>query len=71
MPAKKKAAETAAPTQLKITLTKSLIGAKPDKKLTAESLALSKIGDSATLLDIPSTRGKIKSLSHLITVETI
>ena len=70
MPAKKKTV-VAAPAQLKITLTKSLIGSKPDKRLTAASLGLGKIGDTITLADIPSTKGKIKSLSHLITVETV
>ena len=32
--------------KVKITLAKSLIGAKPNQKLTAESLGLRKIGDS-------------------------
>ena len=32
--------------KVKVTLTKSLIGSKPNQKSTAESLGLRKIGDS-------------------------
>ena len=55
----------------KITLAKSLIGAKPNQKATAASLGLKKIGDSITLEQNDAVKGKIKVLSHLVTVETV
>ncbi len=55
----------------KLTLTKSLIGTKPNQKATAASLGLKKIGDSITLVDDAATAGKIKVLSHLLTVENV
>ena len=53
----------------KVTLKKSLIGANPKQKATAESLGLRKIGDSNTHEDGAVLDGKIKVLSHLVTVE--
>jgi large subunit ribosomal protein L30 len=53
----------------KITLVKSLIGAKPNQKATAASLGLRKIGDTITLADDACTAGKVKVLIHLINVE--
>ena len=55
--------------QIKITLIKSLIGAKPNHKATAESLGLRKIGDNITVKDDAVLAGKIKVLSHLVKVE--
>ena len=55
----------------KLTLVKSLIGTKPNQKATAASLGLKKIGDSITLVDDATTAGKIKVLSHLLTVENV
>ena len=52
-----------------IKLTRSLIGSKKDQIATAHSLGLRKIGDETTQPDNPQTQGKIKKLSHLITVE--
>lgn len=54
---------------VKITLVKSLIGAKANQKLTAESLGLKKIGDFTIQEDSPILAGKIRVLSHLIEVE--
>lgn len=51
-----------------VTLTKSLIGAKPNQKATAASLGLNKIGDSCTHAQGPVLDGKIKVLSHLVSV---
>ncbi len=53
----------------KVTLSKSLIGANPKQKATAASLGLKKIGDSITHQDGPVLDGKIKVISHLVTVE--
>lgn len=55
----------------KVTLTKSLIAAKPNQKATAKSLGLVKIGDSIIHADDAVLAGKIKIISHLVTVETV
>jgi len=55
----------------KITLVKSLIGAKPAQKATAASLGLKKIGDCITLEENKAVAGKIKVLSHLLKVENV
>ena len=54
---------------IKVTLTKSIIGAKPNQKATAASLGLRKIGDSVVHAEGPVLDGKIKVISHLVTVE--
>ena len=55
----------------KVTLTKSLIGAKPNQKATAKTLGLNKIGDSVLHEDNAVLAGKVKILSHVVTVETV
>lgn len=55
--------------KVKVTLTKSLIGSKPNTKATAKSLGLNKIGDSVEHEDGPVINGKVKVLSHLVKVE--
>lgn len=55
--------------KVKVTLKKSLIAAKPNQKATAASLGLSKIGDSVIHEAGPVIDGKVKVLSHLVTVE--
>ena len=55
----------------KLTLVKSLIGAKPAQKATAASLGLKKLGDSITLVDDACTAGKIKVLAHLLKGENV
>ena len=54
---------------VKVTLVKSLIGAKPAQKSTAKSLGLSKIGDSVIHADGAVIKGKVNVISHLVTVE--
>lgn len=53
---------------IKVKLTKSLIGSKKDQIATAHSLGLRKIGDVSVQPDNAQTKGKIK-ISHLVTVE--
>ena len=53
----------------KVTLTKSLIGAKPNQKATAKSLGLNKIGDFIVHEDNAVLAGKVKVVSHLVKVE--
>ena len=55
----------------KVTLVKSLIGAKPNQKATAKSLGLNRVGDSIVHADDAILAGKIKVLSHLVSVETV
>lgn len=54
---------------VKVTLVKSIIGAKPNQKLTAKSLGLTKIGDSIVHEDNAVLNGKVKVISHLVKVE--
>ncbi|MBQ1407238.1 MAG: 50S ribosomal protein L30 [Eubacterium sp.] len=56
---------------LKITLTKSPIGATPKQKKVVEALGLRKMHQSVELADSPQTRGSIAKVSHLLTVEEI
>ena len=53
----------------KVTLVKSLIGAKPNQKATAASLGLVKIGDYIVHEDNAVLAGKVKVISHLVKVE--
>ncbi|MBO7310110.1 MAG: 50S ribosomal protein L30 [Clostridia bacterium] len=53
----------------KVTLVKSLIGAKPNQKATAKSLGLNKIGDSIVHEDNAVLAGKVKVISHLVKTE--
>ena len=55
--------------KVKVTLAKSLIAAKPNQKATAASLGLVKIGDSIVHEAGPVLDGKVKVISHLVTVE--
>ena len=55
--------------KVKVVLTKSLIGAKPNQKATAASLGLRKIGDSINHKDDAVLAGKIKVIAHLVKVE--
>lgn len=55
--------------KIKVTLTKSLIGAKPNQKVTAASLGLKKIGDSTVHEDGAVLSGKLNVISHLVSVE--
>lgn len=56
---------------VKVVLTKSLIGAKPNQKATADSLGLKKIGDSIVHENSAVLAGKVKVLSHLVKVESV
>lgn len=57
--------------KIKVTLTKSLIAAKPNQKATAESLGLRKIGDSIEHEAGAVIDGKVRILSHLVSVEKL
>jgi large subunit ribosomal protein L30 len=57
--------------ELKITLVKSTIGAKPKHKKTAAALGLTKLNKTVTQKDNAAMRGMIKHISHLVKVEEI
>ena len=56
---------------IKITLTKSTIGASPKQKKVVEALGLKKMYHSVELIDTPATRGAVKKVEHLVTVEEL
>ncbi len=57
--------------ELKITLVKSVIGAKPKHKKTVEALGLRKTNTSVVQKDNEATRGMIRQVSHLLKVEEV
>lgn len=54
--------------KLKITLTRSLIGRKPNQVKTAKALGLHKVGHSVTIAKNDATVGMANTISHLIEV---
>nr|WP_115726732.1 50S ribosomal protein L30 [Actinomyces culturomici] len=56
---------------LKITQTKSSIGAKQNMKDTLRTLGLRKIGQSVVREDSDTVRGAILTVRHLVTVEEV
>jgi large subunit ribosomal protein L30 len=55
----------------KITQKKSIIGRKPNHRLTVKALGLRRIGHTVTQADSPAIRGMIKKVSYLLTVEEV
>ena len=56
---------------IKITLTKSTIGASPKQRKVVEALGLKKMHQTVELADTPQTRGAVAKVSHLVTVEEL
>ena len=56
---------------IKVTLVKSTIGCKANQIATAKSLGLNKPGKSAVVPNDAAVQGKIKTISHLVKVETV
>ena len=54
---------------IKITLTKSTIGASPKQRTVVEALGLKKMHQTVEMADTPQTRGAVAKVSHLVTVE--
>ena len=57
--------------RLKITLTRSPIGAKPTHRKTVRSLGLRKMHQSVVKNDDPAIRGMIRLIAHLVVYEEI
>jgi len=54
---------------IKVTLTKSTIGAPPKQRKIVEALGLKKMHQTVELVDSPVTRGAVEKVSHLVTIE--
>ena len=54
--------------QIKITLSKSPIGRKPEQRKTVAALGLGKLHSSVVKEDTPSVMGMIKKVHHLVEV---
>lgn len=57
--------------QVKITLTRSLIGYPKDQRATVKALGLSKIRTSVVKEDSASLRGMLHKVAHLVEVEEV
>ena len=57
--------------QIKITLTRSLIGYQQDQRATVKALGLGKIRTSVVKNDTPTIRGMIHKVEHLVKVEKV
>ena len=58
-------------TKLQITLTKSVIGAKPNQRKVVEALGLRKLNQTVEQADNAAIRGMITKVAHLVTVKEI
>lgn len=56
---------------LKVTQIKSTIGGKQNQKDTLRTLGLRKIGQSVERPDDEVTRGMVRAVAHLVTVEEV
>jgi len=54
---------------IKVTLVKSTIGAVPKNRKTVEALGLKKVNATNVIPDNASTRGMVRQVRHLVTVE--
>ena len=57
--------------KIKVTLTKSVIGASPKQKKVVEALGLKKMHQSVELVDSSVSRGAVAKVAHLVTVEEL
>ncbi|MBR1535451.1 MAG: 50S ribosomal protein L30 [Treponema sp.] len=55
--------------KVKITLVKSVIGQKPEKKATVRSLGLKKLNSSVVQEATPAILGMANAVAHLVKVE--
>ena len=56
---------------IKVTLTKSTIGATPKQKKVVEAMGLRKMHQSVELVDSSVSRGAVAKVAHLVTVEEL
>ena len=55
--------------QIRVTLTRSLIGRPADQRATVRALGLGRMNSSALHDDSPSVRGMLRKVRHLVKVE--
>lgn len=60
-----------AQTQLRVTWVKSSIGRSLTQKRTLRALGLRRLGASVVHPDLPSVRGMIAAVNHLVQVEEV
>ncbi|MER1987934.1 MAG: 50S ribosomal protein L30 [Solibacillus sp.] len=58
-------------TKLQITLTKSVIGTKPNQRKVVQALGLRKLNQTVEQADNVAIRGMITKVAHLVTVKEI
>ena len=56
---------------LKITQKKGLVGSKQNQRETLRSLGLKRIGQTVERPDDDVTRGMVRAVAHLVTVEEV
>ncbi len=56
---------------IRITLTRSLIGRKPNQVKTAKALGLHRVGHSVEVPKNDATLGMVNTISHLVEVEEL
>jgi large subunit ribosomal protein L30 len=71
MASEKATAKATQPTQLKITQTRGIIGARWKQRESLRTLGLRRIRHSVIRDDNPQTRGLIAAVHHLIEVESV
>ena len=54
--------------QLRIRLTKSPIGARTEHKATVRALGLRRLGQERLVVDSPSVRGMVGSVSYMVKI---
>lgn len=57
--------------QVKVTLTRSLIGRPEDQRATVKALGLGKLNTSVIKDASPAVLGMIRKVEHLVTVEKV
>lgn len=57
--------------KLKVTLTRSLIGHPETQRKTVRALGLRKTNSCVIVDDVPTIRGQIFKVKHLVTVEEV
>lgn len=57
--------------QVKVTLTRSLIGYPKDQRATVKALGLTKIRSSVIKEDTPTLRGMLHKVAHMVKVEDV
>jgi large subunit ribosomal protein L30 len=66
-----KAAKTAETAMLRVTQTKSTISHIARNRATVRALGLKRIGDTVVIPDNPATRGMIRQVRFLVSVEEV